>query len=121
AASTSRASARLPRKASPRKSRPTPRAARPRCNRALDRLDGRDAFQVAASPFASRITLHELPETCVVPGHDQVAELVQDHVVADPGGHVAYLLGDPHRAVRRRARTPASVLIGDPANACRVD
>src|SRR6476660_5696786 len=46
-------------------------------------------------------------------------ELVQDHVVGYPGGHVTDLVGDPDSAVGGRAGTPAPILVGYPANARR--
>jgi hypothetical protein len=52
-----------------------------------------------------------------VPRLDEVRELVEQHIVEHPAGHTADLVGDPDRALSRRAGAPAGLLVRHPPDA----
>ena len=68
--------------------------------------------EIAAGSLGSRIALHQGPEVRAVPRHQQMCELVHQHVVAHPVRHVLQALGEPDGGVRRRARRPAGAHAG---------
>src|SRR5690242_8812326 len=49
---------------------------------------GGDALEVAAGTFGLGVAVDQLPEARAVTGHDQVGQLVQQHVVDHPVGHL---------------------------------
>ena len=59
------------------------------------------------------------PERRSVPRHEQVGELVEQHVVEHVVGHVAQPVGDPDGALRGRARGPAPAHRRHPPHAGR--
>src|SRR2546430_358170 len=78
-----------------------------------------DPLQAAARPFGPRVPGDQGPEPRAVAGHHEVDQLVQQHVVDHPVGHVHDPVGNPGAAVRRGARAPAAVLVAHPADAGR--
>ena len=116
-----------------RHSRPTSRRttrrtalASPRCRgrarrRVLPRVRGElDPSRNPARPLGPRVAGDQRPEALVVPGLEQVHQLVHEHVVDDVVGHRPQPAGQPDAAVGRRAGTPAPVLVVHPAHAGRL-
>ena len=68
---------------------------------------GGQPLQVAHGALRARVAADPGPERLVVAGFEQVRQLVDEHVVDDPGRRVAQALADPDRAVGRGARRPA--------------
>ena len=77
----------------------------------------RDALEVAAGPLGARELVDLRPEVRPVARHQQVGQLVHEHVVDHPRGHALQPGREPDRAVGRRAGPPPAALVGDPADA----
>ena len=76
-------------------------------------------LQVADRPLGPGEAVHPRPEPLVVAGLQQVGELVDEHVIEHPRGHVAQALTDPDRAVGGRAGRPARAHRRHPAQGRR--
>src|SRR5665647_3301102 len=88
--------------------------------RPLESSRGRDAFEIATCPLGAWVGLQQRPELTAVTRLQQMRQLVQDHVVKNPGRHPLDPSGDPDRPLARRAGTPPGALVGDPGNAERL-
>ena len=75
---------------------------------ALEPRAGGVAVEPGLRLLGPRVTGDQRPEARVVAGLEQVGELVDEHVVDHPAGHVLEPTRQPDRAVRRRARAPAA-------------
>ena len=73
----------------------------------------------APGPLQARVRREQPPEARAVAGHEQVGELVEQHVVEHVVGHVAQPVGDPDGALGGRARGPAPAHRRHPAHAGR--
>src|SRR5207302_4268808 len=79
-----------------------------------------DTLEIAAGTFELRVAREQLPELATVAEHEQVAELVEKHVVDDVIRHAHHSPGQPDGAVDRGARAPQRLLIVDPAHRRRL-
>ena len=73
----------------------------------------------AAGPLQARVRREQAPEGRPVAGHEQVGELVEQHVVEHVVGHVAQPVGDPDGALGGGARGPAPAHRRHPPHARR--